>query len=322
MNDYQNMIDRITGTVCENSTEGQNYILIGDNSSGKSEILRNVVEKKRNQAIYFIDSVNRTFDTNKIELESKAYKNVKLDSEYVITERISPFNFNLRDTFKVATSIEQLFDKYSVRINSMCRLFLDRDIRIVRENLEVGLVENKVIIDRIETKFSSGYQAVVRLFCEILFFCDVMESKKWNRGFVVIDEIDEYLSPKYSAKILNFLQEQFSQLNFLVTTHSLDLVEFTINTNLIILRDLTYEIYTSEQLENTVSVDDIFTTLFFDENMIHRSNNDLNDEKLRVLLNLKISELWDEKAQEELQAMDYEKLQPHQKMIYKQIEEW
>ncbi len=63
----------------------------------------------------------------------------------------------------------------------------------------MGIPENVVMIDRSRAKLSSGYQAVLRLFCEILHFCEVMEERKWFRGLVVIDEIDEYLSPKYSA---------------------------------------------------------------------------------------------------------------------------
>lgn len=322
MNNYQIMINRITDIICNNALNGQNYILIGDNSSGKSEVLHNVVENKLNQAVYFIDSVNRTFDAGKVELISKAYKNVKFDSEYVVSERINPFNFNLQDTFKAATCIEQLYDKYKDRLTLMCKMFLNREFKIVRENLEAGLTENRVLIDGMGVKLSSGYQAVIRIFCEILYFSDVMKDRKWDRGFVVIDEIDEYLSPKYSAQIFNFLQEEFPELDFLITTHSLDLVKSANNANLIILRDATYEIYTVQKMKDVVSADDIFTKLFFEDRMIHKSDDDSIDEMLRRLLNLKVAGLWDENAQDELQKIGSEKMQPHQKMIYKQIEEW
>ena len=56
--------------------------------------------------------------------------------------------------------------------------------------------------------------------------------------------------------------------------------------------------------------------------MIHPSDNDWVDEKLRALLNSRIAGVWDEKLQKELWEMEYEELLPHQKMIYKQIEEW
>ena len=322
MSNYQGMIHRITDTICGQLAERHNYILVGDNSSGKSEVLLKVVEHEIDQAVYFIDSVNRTFDAHKVELVSKAYKSLNFDSKDVVDYRINPFNFNLQDTFHAATCIEQLFDKYSGELRGMCKSFLQKDIRIDRENLEAGLAENKVRVDGNEVQLSSGYQAVLRLFSEVLFFRDAMQLRGWSNGVVVIDEIDEYLSPKYSAEILNFLQEQFPVMSFLVTTHSLDVVRCTQNANLLILHELSYEIYTSQELKSTVSAEDIFVRLFFSGDIIHRSDDDFVDERLRVLLNLKIAGVWDEKAENELKWIQCRKLQPHQKMICKQIEEW
>ena len=71
-----------------------------------------------------------------------------------------------------------------------------------------------------------------------------------------------------------------------------------------------------------VSAENIFTDLFFEDCVIHPSDNDWQDERLRALLNSKIAGVWDEKMQKELGEMEYETLLPHQKMIYKQIEEW
>ena len=71
-----------------------------------------------------------------------------------------------------------------------------------------------------------------------------------------------------------------------------------------------------------VSAENIFTDLFFKDRVIHPSDNDWVDEKLRALLNSRIAGVWDEKLQKELWEMEYEELLPHQKMIYKQIEEW
>lgn len=34
MKSYQDMIHRIVDIICENTSDGQNYILIGDNSTG------------------------------------------------------------------------------------------------------------------------------------------------------------------------------------------------------------------------------------------------------------------------------------------------
>lgn len=89
-----------------------------------------------------------------------------------------------------------------------------------------------------------------------------MKVQRLEKGIVVIDEIDEYLSPKYSAEILNFLHDEFSNIHFIVTTHSLDLVETTENATIIVINKCTYATYTSEFLRDTVSANDIFTNLF------------------------------------------------------------
>lgn len=115
-------------------------------------------------------------------------------------------------------------------------------------------MENKVLIDGEEMKLSSGYQAIIRLFSELLYFCDVLKIQKWENGFVIIDELDEYLSPKYSARILNFLQDQFPHFNFLISTHSIDLVNNTKDIILIVLKGLTYQLYSMNEIKSKVKV--------------------------------------------------------------------
>ena len=322
MNSYQEMIQKIADAICENVLKEKNYILVGDNSSGKSEVLRKAIERKLGGAVYFIDSVNRTFDAGKVELRSRSYLHVNLDPGCVITERIAPDRFNLQDSFSALGCIEKMYAKYMERLTVMCKDFLGKEICVVRETLDAGLVENKVLIDGVEASLSSGYQAVIRIFCEILYFYDVMEGQKWEKGFVVIDELDEYLSPKYSSKILSYLQHQFPELSFLVTTHSIDLVEASEDVNLIVLKDVNFKIYSSREMGTAILADDIFTNLFFENRKEHQSEDDEIDKRLRQLLNLRIAGVWDENAEDELRAISTEEILPHQKMICRQIKEW
>ena len=55
-----------------------------------------------------------------------------------------------------------------------------------------------------------------------------------------------------------------------------------------------------------VSAENIFTDLFFKDRVIHPSDNDWVDEKLRALLNSRIAGVWDEILQKELWEMEYE----------------
>lgn len=322
MSSYQDMINNVSNIISGRVGNKQNFILVGENSSGKTDILWTVINNKIGQAVYFIDSVNRSYDTEKVELESKAYKNVNLKPDCVILERIAPNNFNLQDTFKAMSCIEQLFCRYEQRLIRMCKEFLKVDIRIQRENLEAGLTENKVLANGEEIKLSSGYQAVFRVFSEILYFCDVMKEQEWKNGAVLIDELDEYLSPNYSSHIFNFLLQEFPNLCFVVTTHSIDLVKSAENANLVILDSEAFKLYSGEELKSSIQADDIFTELFFSDRKYHKSNDDMRDKELRRLLNLKIAGVWDEEERLEFEKLGSMNLLPHQKIIYRQIREW
>ena len=105
MNSYHKMVNRVTEMICEHIDDTENFILIGDNSSGKSEILRTIIEKKKGEAVYYIDSVNRTFDAGKVELFSEKYKEIKPDFQGVTSVRVHPFNFNLHYTLVTNTHL-------------------------------------------------------------------------------------------------------------------------------------------------------------------------------------------------------------------------
>ena len=322
MNSYREMVEHVTDIICEHMDDRGAFVLIGDNSSGKSEILRTVIERKIGQVIYYIDSVNRTFDASKVELFSETYKDVKLDFHKVLEERISPFNFNLQDTFAATSGIEKLYGKYEQSVEKLCEKLLGRSFSIERECESVANPENIVKMDGIIITLSSGYQALIRIFCEILFFADCMKTQKLEKGIVVIDEIDEYLSPKYSAEILNFLQKMFPHIHFIVTTHSRDLVEATEYATVIVVKDNTFDTYTSASIRDMVSADEIFTNLFFGDRKLHKSDKDDMDKQLRQWFNNKIAGVWNEKMQKEFEQIDPEGLKPHQRVIFKQIKEW
>lgn len=323
MDSYYNMIEKVVSLICDNQEKCYSYILVGDNSSGKSEILQKVIKREKNKAVYFIDSVNRTFKISDVELAGKFYENVKFDLNQILEMRLNPLNFNLQDTFDAVYRIECLYAKYETRLVKMFKEFLGGDISIKKKIIEeVGVTENIVIIDGKEVNLSSGYQAILRMFCEIVFFYDTVQINNWEQGLVVIDEIDEYLSPKYSAEILNYLQNQFPDMNFLVTTHSLDLVKSTKNMNLIVIGESDYEMYTGQQLEDSMLAEDVFTNLFFEERKIHKSEDDSIDKELRRLLNIKIAKIWNEEYQKEFDDLPFDTMTPHQKIIYKQIEGW
>lgn len=66
MKSYQTMLDRVCNSIISGNLEYKDTIIIGDNSSGKSDVLRQLVQNDKEEKFYFIDAVNRYFDIEQI----------------------------------------------------------------------------------------------------------------------------------------------------------------------------------------------------------------------------------------------------------------
>ena len=63
---YQNMINELVEMIRENWLPYESTIVIGDNSSGKSELLKRLLLEEGPESWYLIDSVNRGFTAGQI----------------------------------------------------------------------------------------------------------------------------------------------------------------------------------------------------------------------------------------------------------------
>ena len=68
---YQNTIDELTTLLLRNEMAYNSTIVIGDNSSGKSELLKRLLRKADSQKWYLVDSVNRYFDVSQVFYPAK-----------------------------------------------------------------------------------------------------------------------------------------------------------------------------------------------------------------------------------------------------------
>ena len=322
MSSYLDTVNEISETILKGTCERKNYVIVGDNSSGKSDVLREVIRKDVKRTIYFIDSVNRTYDISKVELKGTSYKHVSFDYHKVLETRLEENNFNIQDTFCVIAGIELLYAKYSDQIKALLLEFLGVHLEIIQDGGGIVNVENIVHIDGERCSLSNGFQAIIRMISEILYFEEAMAVNGEAQGVVVIDEIDEYLSPRYSSKILEFLKSKFANMTFIVATHSIDLVENVEDIELIVMEKNQYTLYSNEALKDNGIIRNIFARIFFDDRFTQPSSDDSIDNRLRILLNRKIASEWDEKSQNELDEISAGDILPHQKMICKQIKEW
>ena len=124
-------LEMLTHIIDKISNEKLPYIdsiVIGENSSGKTLLLKLFIEKiKNDSAVYFIDAVNRGFDVKKISKTNKKppYKKTILDT------RLQEVNFNVADSFNcfgtLTERIEIIYQLYEKEVQDLfCELTNDR----------------------------------------------------------------------------------------------------------------------------------------------------------------------------------------------------
>lgn len=314
---YNNMLKEIKYKIENEKLKYKNTIIIGDNSSGKSELLRNILLDKK-EGYYFIDSVNRSFNYEKIENTQQVRDTYINVLEYRLEENI----FNLKDSFDFNKTgmgfIEEVYLNFEEELKILIRDFLDINFDITIEDNSILGKKPKLLIDKNTEKLSSGYQAIIRIFLELLYFKNSYNNINKN-PIVVIDEINEFLSTKNEKKILPFLMKKFNNMNFIITTHSADVIASSIDFNIIVLKGNSYECLDGNDFSTVTDAREIFEKIYklSDNNMA----NDIEFE-LRNLLNFKISGTWTEEEETKLNKIEKEKLTNSQLLILNEIKSW
>lgn len=346
MKNYAESVNQIQKNIIQKLDKGHNIVLIGDNSSGKSDILKKIVQEylERKEQIYYIDAVNRKFDITKVTFSARVFmsvnrgygnylKNGGVDfckeefMQDVLNIRLDQEHFNIQDSFAFHCA-EQLYHPVQKEVEQMCKEFMNIDFKISRGyTTDLGIGNTVVLVNGNEVMLSNGYQALVRIFTELLYVQKYARENEIDRVVVIIDEVDKYLSPFYTAKIFPYLQEQFPQFIWCLTTHSKDLLKYASNFTLCPLvqeadGNVEYEFITSESDLGEKQIERIFSDLFFEEERAKTSSNNEIDNQLRRFLNLKLSEAWDNGCEQEFSEIPYEELEQHQKLLYRQIKEW
>lgn len=312
------MLSRISDIICEQKRK--NWIVIGDNSSGKSELLSRLVESLKEQ-VYYIDSVNRYFNVKDITLTVEGeVSEVRYDVTLgeIVNWRTNPKNFNYNDSFGEADRIERLYPLYMSELHEMIEKFLGIDLQFRQENIdEYGDRIRSVIINDQKVELSSGYQAIIRIFAEVLFYCKELKGD----GIIVIDEIDEFLSPKNAQNILMYLIDKFPKNRFVVTTHSADLIANATGCKMIVLKEQEFQILDCNDFSTLTAVNTLFQKIMKSKKQKDSNYNDVDD-LLEKLLCLRLSKSWSDMEEKEFEEINEDKLTLLQRVIYNQIRSW
>lgn len=237
----------------------------------------------------------------------------------ILTKIIREKFFNLVDSFNLygtsVEGIEEIYSVYEKPLQDMMKDPLGIEIVYKRD------IDRYILIDGKRRKLSSGFQAILRMFLELLYYHDtVVKNNKFDRYLFIIDEVDEYLAPKNSYNILKFIKKQFPGIDFIVTTHSEDVIAGARNFNIIALTDSNYEILDSNDFESIIEINALFNKLFnFTKSKGKKSEI---DNELRRLLNNRISGVLDINDSKCLELLKKEVLTKAQMVLLRQIEEW
>lgn len=308
-----NILDEVIMKIRNKNLLHEHSIILGNNASGKSELIRRLVKIKMDQGerVYFIDSVNRYFDVSRIDTSP-----VTIETEKnIILKRLRNEYFNTSDSFSMygteTECIELIYIKYQKQVQELLHEFnhLSFEVTFPREKLvKYG--------EEAEGKLSNGVQALVRIFIELVYLQEVVDNKEI---MVVIDELDEFLSPSNAAMILPFLSNKFLNMRFVISTHSADLVRRAADCNLIILHENYYEVIDSNDFQNIAEVQLIFEKVFLESK---EQKIETLEEKLRRLINNKMMGAWGEQDDTVLQTINEASLSNAQKILYRRIKEW
>lgn len=308
--EYKNNISNI---ISEIEKSEKDIFLIGDNSSGKSDVLKNLLLKNiATDNYYYIDSYNRTFDWNQVNFDI-----IKLPNHKEILEaRMKPENFNLQDNFG-SGFIEILYGTFQTPLKKMLNEFLKINFEIETISLSIaGRVIKLKINNQDYESLSNGYQATIRILIEILY-----ATTNPNINIIVIDEINEFLSVKNEANIYAFLKKSFPNIRFIVTTHSADVISNNEGQEIIVIKNNNFEILDGKDYETNTDVRRIFNNLYFNNKESESSNTDV-ESILRKLYSIKIMKKWTSENDIELSNIKEELLNNAQKIILKRIREW
>lgn len=308
-------INDIIDKIVKKEMVYEDTVIIGDNSSGKSFLL-NLLIRRSNEIndVYFIDAVNRFFDVTKVIQKSQKpdYKPT------ILKTRMQEDYFNLKDSFNCyGTMTERIEELYFVYEEELQRLFFE--LTKDRFRILYGNTAGEVEFEEGCGLLSSGYQAMTRLVLELLYFQEMgIREKGKTRGLVIIDEIDEFLSPRYAAAIWKFLKKNFPLIDIVATTHSGDLVMGANNANLVILNEDGYEVADINDYNSISEVQIIFYRIF---GKPLAAENEIEN-ILRRLLNNKINSAWSGKDEKDFRKLKNMKLTASQQLVYRQIQKW
>ncbi|WP_024292374.1 hypothetical protein [Lacrimispora indolis] len=200
----------------KNFRNNKNLVLVGLSSSGKSKILKDMIEKLFDENIYFIDSPNRVIKTSIGTFNS--FEDFKVKD--VLTCRNKEKYFGAKDVFSEEIGTELILSELNKKKIFYKKLFKEVINKRLTfdEDLPFGELTDAIEsfkLDNIDLNhISSGYQAQIRILMEVNF------AVEQGCKIIIIDEYDAHLDFKDSKFFLDSLCNKYTAIRFIIVVHS------------------------------------------------------------------------------------------------------
>lgn len=205
--------------ILDGTLKFKNTFLVGDNASAKTFILEKTLSNNKSvKKCYYISVQNRNISIDEIKILNSI--NLKRDTSKKLLER----------RLNSLQSEQDLWVDNSLGVHVFAILFLSKKYH----ELISGFFESSIdsilhssmfssyyvtLINGVEhQKLSNGISSIIRLLIEVELATEL------GCDIIFIDEIEKYLDSNNSYKLIRFIQEKYHDLQFVITTHSDDII--------------------------------------------------------------------------------------------------
>lgn len=190
-------------------------------------------ELKKNLPIFISYQANRHPNNTFISTETTNKTNLEINACYDEAISVNP---NFATFFKWYKEKEDLENQTKVKNNNLA--YMDRQLQVLRDAVEKSLGYNSFTVDRNHWTFNlvknnqelsfnqlsdgeKGYLLLVADIARRLAIANpYLDNPLDGEGIVLIDEIELHLHPKWQREIISKLLETFTGCQFIITTHS------------------------------------------------------------------------------------------------------
>lgn len=248
-----------------NDIKKKNYIFFGRNNDGKTYLLKSIFEKKlmKNQKkcfenkineidkIFFIPAIRLMFEKsisfqNRDEDDFAPKLKLKLSAQF-FDELIKMCNKN------ELIELIYLFRKI-VLSSEENRIFISKAIKDIFDltYTQEMLSEKKLL--NFKNEFSDGILNVINIISTIIYVKNLYSSiGNKSKVTILIDEVELYMHISSQVKLLEFLEKEFSNVIFILTTHSTILLQRTNN----------YLLYKVVKNNKKIIMEEVSSNLYF-----------------------------------------------------------